>query len=162
MKYLGVKVVDATPLNSGAAVEKGYRVPDYPLCDTVEGYEVTYEDGYRSWCPKEVFNKNNVPLKDMTYGMAIEAIEKGFCIARRGWNGKNLFVCKQVPSFIRKENIAIMQSLPESAKKIISSYDIKGISYLNQMIIVNSEGIINSWVASSSDTYAHDWYIINL
>ena len=34
------------------AIKKGYRVPD--VVGTAKGYEVTYPDGYKSWCPKDV------------------------------------------------------------------------------------------------------------
>ncbi len=55
MKYIGVKEVSAVPMSYNEAVEKGYRVSG----DTVatEGYEVEYEGGYKSWSPKDVFEK---------------------------------------------------------------------------------------------------------
>jgi len=94
----------------------------------------------------------------MNFGQAIEALKQGKCISREGWNGKGMFVCKQVPSVISNAIIGKMQSLPESAKKILAEHE--SINYQNQMIIVKKDGTIDSWVASSSDTFAEDWKII--
>lgn len=52
MQAIGIKMVDLIPMTAYEAVEKGYKV------NAVEpdnmGYEITYPDGYKSWCPKDV------------------------------------------------------------------------------------------------------------
>lgn len=60
MKYIGIKFVDATPMAADVAEKKGYRVNG----NKGDGYEVTYEDGYKSWCPKDVFEKHNYFIKN--------------------------------------------------------------------------------------------------
>lgn len=60
MKYIGIKFVDAMPMAANIAEEKGYRVNS----NTGDGYEITYEDGYKSWCPKDVFEKHNYTIKN--------------------------------------------------------------------------------------------------
>lgn len=60
MKYIGIEFVDAVPMTAEVAEEKGYRVSD----NKGDGYEVTYEDGYQSWCPKDVFEKHNYFVKN--------------------------------------------------------------------------------------------------
>ena len=60
MKYIGIKTVDAVPMTAEEAVEHGYRIGD----NNGDGYEVTYEEGYKSWCPKEVFEKHNNEIKN--------------------------------------------------------------------------------------------------
>ena len=59
-QYIGIKLVMAEPMTAQVAKEKGYRVEN----NTGEGYEVTYEDGYKSWCPKHVFEKSNHEVKN--------------------------------------------------------------------------------------------------
>ena len=68
-KYIGIKIVLAAAMLAGEAFEKGYlryaenqehRNPND------EGYVVEYEDGYKSWCPKEVFEKANTEVKNET------------------------------------------------------------------------------------------------
>ena len=53
----------------------------------------------------------------MNFGQAIEALKQGKAVQRQEWNGKGLFVIKQVPAHITGEIIPGMQSLPDSAKK---------------------------------------------
>lgn len=60
MKYIGIKFVNAEPMTADVAEKKGYRVSNNK-CD---GYEVTYEDGYKSWCPKDVFERHNFIIKN--------------------------------------------------------------------------------------------------
>jgi len=102
---------------------------------------------------------------DMTYGAACFTMEFGNCIARKGWNGSDMFVCKQVTSTLDSSIIAGMISLPKSAKDLLLATSLEPIRYENQMILVKNSKtgvrIINSWVASSSDTFAKDWYIVN-
>lgn len=96
----------------------------------------------------------------MTFGKAIEVLKAGKAICRTGWNGKGLFVVKQIPSHIGADIIPNMQSLPQSAKDIILSRENPHIDYTNQMLIINPNGRADSWVPSSSDVFAEDWEVI--
>lgn len=60
MKYIGINFVNAEPMTAEVAEKKGYKVSD----NKGDGYEVTYEDGCKSWCPKEVFEKHNYTIKN--------------------------------------------------------------------------------------------------
>lgn len=96
----------------------------------------------------------------MDFGKAIIALKQGKAIQREGWNGKGLFVVKQIPASINADIIPKMQSLPQSAKDILMSRENPHIDYTNQMLIVNPDGRADSWVPSSSDVFAEDWCII--
>ena len=61
------------------------------------GYLVLYKDGYRSWSPKAQFEEAYRQTTGMTFGMAIEAMRKGHKVARKGWNGRGIFIELQVP-----------------------------------------------------------------
>ena len=84
----------------------------------------------------------------------------GKCISRTGWNGKGLFIFKQVPAAIDNSIISKMQSVPDSAKIILTTRNQEPIYYQNQMVIVKPDGTIDSWVPSSSDIFAEDWIIV--
>ena len=60
MKYIGIKTVEAVSMTAEEAVNHGYRIGD----NNGDGYEITYEEGYKSWCPKEVFEKHNHEIKN--------------------------------------------------------------------------------------------------
>ena len=96
----------------------------------------------------------------ISFGSAIALLKSGFAIRRSGWNGKNLFVIKQVPAHIESDIIPKMQSLPQSAKDLILNG--KGfIDYTGQCLIYNGNtGRADSWVPSISDVFADDWEIV--
>lgn len=156
-KYIGTKEVMAQPMSAEEAVKMGYKVGS----NTGNGYEVEYKDGYKSWSPKEVFEEAYKEFDNMSFGMAIDALKNGRAIRRRGWNGKGLFVVKQIPAHIDSTVIPKMQSLPQSAKDLI----LKGngfIDYTSQCLIINeNNGKADSWVPSISDVFAEDWEIVN-
>lgn len=95
----------------------------------------------------------------MNFGQAIEALKEGKAVQRAGWNGKGLFVIKQVPAVIGADIIPNMQSLPQAAKDILMSREVPEIKYTNQILIVNLDGRADSWVPSSSDVFAEDWQL---
>lgn len=170
-KYIGVKEVEATPMTR---IEyNNYRVWEIPVeekgMEHDEGYLVEYlnspnsnhpnHKNYISWSPKEVFEESYKKSEFISYGFAIEAMRKGHLVARKGWNGNGMFVCKQIPNQVNKDIIPKMTSLPDFAKLEIHGRDMP-LNYQNQMVIVKPDNSIDSWVASSSDTFAVDWYIV--
>lgn len=99
-------------------------------------------------------------LGDMVFGTAVEALKCGFALRRKEWNGKGMFVVKQIPAQITEEIIPKMQSLPQSAKDLLMAREEKIIKYENQMLIIHPDGRADSWVPSSSDIFAEDWEIV--
>lgn len=93
------------------------------------------------------------------FGEALEALKQGKLVSRSGWNGKGMFIVKQIPAEIGLDIIPKMQSLPQSAKDKLIERN-QPIIYANQMLIVNAEGRADSWVPSSSDCFAEDWVIV--
>ncbi len=97
---------------------------------------------------------------NLNFGFAIEALKLGKRIARKGWNGKGMFVFRQVPSPIPAHIVPGMTSLPQAVKDEFIKRE-QGPNYVNQMAIVKPDGSVDSWVASSSDTFAEDWEILD-
>ena len=94
----------------------------------------------------------------MNFGQAIEALKEGKLVYREGWNGKGMFVMKQIPSEISLDIIPKMQSVQQSAKDMLIERGTT-LKYCNQMLIIKQDGSADSWVASSSDIFAEDWLI---
>ena len=107
-------------------------------------------------------NNTEIQLSNISFGMAITLLKKGFVIRRSGWNGKNIVVFKQVPAEISSDIIPRMQSLPKEAKNLILAT--KGeIDYTSQCLIYNTEtGRADSWVPSISDVFAEDWEFVTV
>ena len=95
-----------------------------------------------------------------SFSEAIKLLKQGKALRRSGWNGKNLFVIKQVPAHIESDIIPKMQSLPQSAKDLILNG--KGfIDYTSQCLIYNGNtGRADSWIPFISDIIAEDWKLI--
>lgn len=107
-----------------------------------------------------IVRKKKPALDTFTFGTAVLFLKAGMAVRRAGWNGKGLFVVKQVPSHITADIIPNMQSLPQSAKDIIMARKEPHIDYTNQMLIINLDGRADSWVPSSSDVFAEDWELV--
>lgn len=63
-KFIGIKMIEAVEMTAGEARVKGYRV-NQDCVDETRGYEVTYEGGYKSWSPADVFEKYYYKLADV-------------------------------------------------------------------------------------------------
>ena len=101
-QYLGTKLVNMAPMTRQEYIDfRGWELPA-DEDGTDEGYLVEYNDGgapntkeyagYVSWSPKDVADRNYRPINGLTFGLAIEAAKLGKKIARKGWNGKNMWV----------------------------------------------------------------------
>lgn len=165
-KYIGTKVVKARPMNEIDAESIGYARKNSDHHEYREGYHVQYTnpDGstYDSWSPKDMFENAYREVGTVNFGGAIDLLKAGLAVRRKGWNGKGLFIVKQVPSHITREIIPNMQSLPQSAKVILMKRENPHIDYTNQMLIINPDGRADSWVPSSSDIFANDWEVVTV
>ena len=68
-KFIGVKMVEAVPMTAGQAINLGYKIGN--AIPDEKGYEVTYPDGYKSWCPKDVFETSYFGLNPKNDGSKI-------------------------------------------------------------------------------------------
>lgn len=107
-------------------------------------------------------NNNVDTIEQLSFGTVISALNVGFLAYRKNWNGKGLFVFKQVRTTIAKADIIKnMISLNDLSKQLILGAN-GTISYSNQCLIYNTNtGEANSWVPSISDIFAEDWCIVS-
>ncbi len=143
--YIGTKIIEAVP-----AIRKGCKVyeKDQPIAMGMvpdeEGYKVRYPDGYESFSPKGAFDDAYHPINGMNFGLAIEALRKGFRVRRRGWNGKGIFIELQTP---------------DAYSKMTSPYiyiDTTGLQTQN----TEAPKSRVPWLASQTDMLADDWEIV--
>jgi hypothetical protein len=89
MKYIGVYSVDAEPMNLGEYnTFRGWTIPA-DEDTTKEGYKIE-NDGYTSWRPKEVFEKQFLPLTDPEGNKIVEADVANFVKSKEAsiWRDK--------------------------------------------------------------------------
>lgn len=76
-KFIGIKMIEAVEMTAGEARAKGYRV-NQDCVDETRGYEVTYDGGYKSWSPADVFEKYYYKLADVDGNAITDRDVKGF------------------------------------------------------------------------------------
>lgn len=161
LKHIGLKEVLAIPMTRGDYNEyRGWELPiDEDGAD--EGFLVEYIDGgksnhqahsgYVSWSPVDVFEAAYKPIDGMTFGFALEALKRGFKVARKGWNGKNMWLL-YVPG---SPNIRPVAGTPYSNAGITADIDIGA-----HIDMFTAQGTMQpGWLASQSDMLAEDWTI---
>lgn len=102
------------------------------------------------------------PYQNLSFSEAFQALEAGKCVMRESWIGDK-FVVKQIDSDIPAEVVPKMQSLPDSAKKLIGKTADKGIHYRNQCLLVKqfpSSSVATNYVPDWNDMFAKDWMVL--
>lgn len=161
MQYIGTKMIKAEQMTRAQYnAFRGWVLPaDENGVD--EGYLVEYLDGgkanvpthagYVSWSPKEQFDAAYRATDGLSFGLAVEALKKGFKLARLGWNGKGLFVFLVAGSTFNVNRAPLLGIYPAGTE----------ISYRPHIDIKGADGSISTWAPSIGDVMADDWVIVN-
>lgn len=80
----------------------------------------------------------------MNIGDAIEALKQGYKVARKGWNGKGIFLKLQKPTELSKMTHPYIY------------IDTTGLQTDNK----HAPKSLVPWLASQTDMLAEDWYIV--
>lgn len=146
-KYVGTKQIEARPMTRGEYnIYRGWQIPaDEDPND--KGYLVKHSDGYESWSPEKQFDEAYRPCDNMTFGIAIEMIKRGFKVARKGWNGKKQYIQLATAISYKSMDGDIVNCEHESIGN-------KAIAF------VGTSGVQMGWLASQADMLAEDWVIV--
>lgn len=151
-RYIETKIIKAKPMTkNGYNKFKGLSIPIN--VEDVEGYLVEYADGYISWSPKKPFEEAYRESDNLTFGLAVELLKKGFKVARKGWNGKGMFVVYQkgYPDGIPcNKNTAEAYGYEEGTLFKVRPY----------LQMRCADGTHQMWLASQSDILEEDWYVV--
>lgn len=151
--YIGTKCVNGFRMNKETYCKlRGWDVPAEE--DPLEvGYLVEYPDsksnhpqfrGYISWSPKAAYHDVE---KGCTFGHAVELLKSGFKLARKGWNGKGMYV----------EYVATQDWNSISLERPGFADELKPRPWLG-IKTVNDQFM--PWVPSQSDVLAEDWVLV--
>ena len=166
-RYIGTKLINAKPMTRQAYNDfRGWTLPsDENGAD--EGYIVEYVDGgkgntdhysgYVSWSPADVFDRAYRPCDGMTFGHAIESLKAGQKVARKGWNGKGMWLIL-VPGRL---NVKVQAGTPYG-NVLNPSTAIEILPHID-MWTTNSQGrraMLPGWLASQTDMLSEDWEIV--
>lgn len=164
--HIGTKIIDATPMSrADYNAYRGWKLPADENGDD-DGFLVEYHDGgkanhpdhagYISWSPREVFERAYRPAAGMTFGQAIEALKAGKKVARKGWNGKGMWLVlvHGQKSVQLRDGSPYKAALQRDECEILPHID---------MWTINHEGrraMLAGWLASQSDMLCEDWEIV--
>ena len=165
-RFIGTKIILATKMTLGDYNKyRGWQIPPDEDPNT-PGYLVEYTDGgkpnlpghpgYVSWSPAPQFENAYRRLDNLTFGHAIEAVKKGYKVARAGWNGKGMWIALSPGS----------PSLP--AEKFWAppnrqyAEEQGGAAQVLPCITMKTATgeILMGWLASQTDMLAEDWAIV--
>lgn len=148
-KYIGTKLITAMPMTHDEACALLGRPATH--ADNPPGYLVEYEGGYRSWSPKDVFEKAYRLTDGMNFGMALEALKAGKRVARRGWNGKGMYLF--VADNLRFNSLS-RTSIPDLDDAPIEVHPSIVMRTAQRTLCVG-------WLASQTDMLADDWVLVD-
>ena len=140
-KFIGVKMVEAVPMTAIEADKKGYKVGK-EINNGVEhfpiplGYEVTYLDGYKSWYPKDVFEKNNILIQGLCGKMLLEPNKEVESFVQRVIDEYNELNVKYIKlsAFIDSDKMNELDKEDQDDLVYQANVMIAGISILNKRI----------------------------
>lgn len=109
----------------------------------VIGYEVSMLNSFPLFIKEENFKMDN-PIDFLSFGDALDALEDGKRVARKGWNGKGIFIELQVPDknskmshpYIYIDTTGLESNNPDAKRNLVP------------------------WLASQTDMLAKDWIIV--
>jgi hypothetical protein len=164
--FIGTKVIKAIPMTRQEYNDyRGWQLPSDER-GSDEGFLVEYLDGgqsnhpahvgYISWSPKSVFEQAYQPTDSMSFGHAIEMLKLGKRVARKGWNGKGmwLLLVPGQPEVQLREGTPYYEHLQQTHTEILPHID---------MWTINADGrraMLPGWPASQSDMLANDWVVV--
>lgn len=158
MKYIRMHQVEAEPMRYGEYCEKwpNAKRANMECRPEDEGYIVHYPDGYVSWCPKAQFEAAGRPCDGMTFGMAIEAMKNGKKVARRGWNGKGMYVWVMPGSTITN-----CPNITDPHLKAISDANGGTVVFVGSVRMKTATGeVLTGWLAAQTDMLSEDWVVV--
>ena len=90
-----------------------------------------------------------------TFGQAIESLKFGKKVARKGWNGKGMFLWLKPGTMVKSE------WCHDPELKAIADKNGGEIESLGTICMKTADDkILSGWLASQSDILAHDWVLM--
>ena len=84
------------------------------------------------------------------FGMAISLLKKGKKVARKGWNGKGMFLY-----YVSAGRYPVKM---DAAKSIADSYGM--VNYGAYIAMKTAQGNVVPWLASQTDMLSEDWVVV--
>ena len=107
-------------------------------------------------CKPDIFEKTYVAAENsgMSFGQAIEAMKAGKKVARKGWNGKGMFLWLLPEAEVKREWVK-----DERLLECFGTQDALKCCGSIRMKTATGE-VLTGWLASQTDMLCEDWEIV--
>ena len=90
-----------------------------------------------------------------TFGQAIGSLKHGFKVARKGWNGKGMWL------WLKQETMVKSEWCHDMALKAIADQNGGEIHALGTICMKTADNkILTGWLASQTDMLSEDWVLV--
>lgn len=152
-EYIRCHIVKAEPMTRAAYNNLRGFVPDENPNEA--GYRVVYPYGYEEWVQKTRWEASSHPIDGMTFGQAIEAMKQGLKVARKGWNGKGMYLWLMPAASVKAE------WCKEPHLKALAEQNGGEVECLGSVRMKTADGkVLTGWLASQTDMLSDDWQIV--
>ena len=91
-----------------------------------------------------------------TFGQAIGSLKRGFKVARKGWNGKGMWL------WLKQETMVKSEWCHDLALKAIADQNGGKIHALGTICMKTADNkILTGWLASQTDMLSEDWVLVD-
>ena len=165
--HIGTKMIRATPMTrADYNTLRGWELPanengkdDGYLVEYLDGGKANQAgfDGYVSWSPRDVFDRAYRPAAGLSFGMALEAVKLGRCVARAGWNGKGMMVFLIAGAVDATKPGDVIEGV---SRTMLDEADVGTVTRMPALCLQTPSGShVVGWLASQTDMLADDWAI---
>lgn len=113
-------------------------------------------------CKADIFENSYLPMyesEEMTFGQAIEALNRGDKVSRKGWNGKGMYLWKKQTFEITPEICSdpkLKQAVIDNGGKLLGLPTICMYTHDSS----GRKAVLTGWQPSQSDIFGKDWAIV--
>ena len=91
-----------------------------------------------------------------TFGQAVGSLKRGFKVARKGWNGKGMWL------WLKQETMVKSEWCHDLALKAIADQNGGKIHALGTICMKTADNkILTGWLASQTDILSEDWVLVD-
>ena len=158
--YIRNQVVEATAMTYGRTIAtRGLTYLPKNQGLENEGYYVQYPNGTSEWIDKEDFEQQFHIAENMTFGEAIELMKQGKKVARRGWNGKGMWLCVPLCDGPKEIPATGIWGKPNAEYAEQNGGTVKIVPYVTMKAADGT--IVMGWLASQTDMLSEDWMVVD-
>ena len=111
-----------------------------------------------------IADENNTPIlggeATFSFGEAIKYLKRGFKVARKGWNGKGMYLWLKPQTTIKKEwcrDPMLIECIEKNGGDILAL----GTICMYTHDSTGRNAILTGWLASQSDMLCEDWCLVD-